>query len=93
VCNYTPPHRCSQDQATDPNRCGINCIDCMENGPTSFCCFGGCMTACEPNTNCNLRTCGGCQTCTGDTACCRSGTSNLFGCTLLDNGRCPGPPP
>lgn len=93
VCYYNPPHRCSQDQATDSNRCGINCIDCIEEiGLTSFCCSGTCMTACEPNTNCNLKTCGGCTTCGTGTACCRSGSSNLFGCTLLEGGRCPGPP-
>ena len=91
VCYYNPPHRCSQDQATDSRRCGINCIDCVElNGPTSFCCFGQCLTACEQNTFCDLKTCGGCETCGEGTACCRSGTSNLFGCALLVGGRCPG---
>ncbi len=93
TCNFGESFRCTAGTGTDPRRCGINCTDCTERGPTSFCCFGECMTACEPNTNCNLRTCGGCQTCTGDTACCRVGTSNLFGCALLVNGQCPGPPP
>ncbi|MFN8593466.1 MAG: hypothetical protein U0031_18565 [Thermomicrobiales bacterium] len=86
-------HKCQSSTGQDNRRCGIGCIDCTEFGPTSFCCFGQCQTACEPNTFCNLQTCGGCQTCGEGTACCRSGSTNLFGCTLLENGRCPGPPP
>ena len=74
----------------DNRRCGVGCEDCTQKGPTSFCCFGQCLTACEQNTTCDLKTCGGCQTCGEGTACCRSGTSNLFGCALLVNGRCPG---
>ncbi len=90
----TNSHKCQVGHfgPQDNRRCGVGCEDCTDRGPTSFCCFGECLTACQPNVSCDLRTCGGCQTCGEGAACCRSGTSNLYGCTLLENGRCPGPP-
>jgi hypothetical protein len=87
-------HKCQRNRgADDDDRCGIGCEDCTRFGPTSFCCNGTCMTACAPNTTCSLTVCDSCQSCGAGQACCRSGSSNLFGCTLLDEfGRCPGPP-
>lgn len=90
----TNAHMCQDigHGAQDNRRCGIQCEDCTLRGPTSFCCFGSCLSACEQNTTCNLKTCDGCRTCGEGQACCRSGTSNIFGCMLLVNGKCPGAP-
>ena len=82
---------CQAGLGQDNRRCGTACVDCIaQNGNTSFCCFGDCYKACEPNTSCTLKTCGGCQTCGEGTACCRSGSTDLYGCELLVNGKCPG---
>jgi hypothetical protein len=90
-CRAGNSFRCVTNPQSDPQKCGLDCVDCTTSNPGSSCCNGFCTRGCEPDTQCGglFGPCGGgCSMCGPGTICCNRGPGTTSQCIPNINGFC-----